>query len=487
MPGPLPTSVEHHRLLGVREGDSKSEAGDDSAVRIGERVLPGGDTSKRRRWTHGRVSWTGWSRILLSHVLTVILTLVIWVLIYDHSSSSSWSGHHSPLCPSVRGWSSPPASYVSANARVRRYDSDTEAAKYGRHADAVQSPVNVSLCDPSYPYPVPSSFSSLYCGPPVPSPPFTRSRRYTRNDVALTLLTVDAYAYDRDEACMQTWLTQERWPTAYFGVSKPRPCELQQPTLLIPHTDDLYLSNLNKTMIGLRELFRLHPNKSWYMQSSDDSYLDIDALLVRLDAFDSEEVWYIGGQRGRQVRCWLTEGTEKGAFMDYFAGGVGFIVSHGLMVRYASEMESWMNEEWLSPRGRTEGSTVFGDVMVGCFMHQHGIQPTHIQGGHTKRPTVGDEGGEDFPSADHRWWGWHYLTPQDMVDAHLFFTLQRIDTLRRYAQWEEMTLHARRAAFESHSRTLRSLAQISAWRENPSLLMWRSHQVQSVDEANPYR
>ena len=333
-------------------------------------------------------------------------------------------------------------------------------------SSSLHAPYNV--CDSAVPYPIelPPDMTSRYCNPAEPARfPYRPPTRYSINDIAMSLLTVDAYKLDRDEACMHTWMTPQRAPFAYFGVSIPRHDMLLQPTVLVPQTDDSFVSNLNKTMIPLRELYRQFPDKKWFMQTSDDAYLDVDTLVMRLDDYDSDDVLYVGGATSPNRDCWLT-----GTKMDYIGGGLGYIVSAGWMKKYGEEIEGWIAHEWLSTVGRANGLTKYGDAMVGCFMRQHDINITHIVGGHGDWPIPGYDGGEDFPHIDQRWWGWHHLDPHRLVDVHLLFTLQRIDQLQAHSQWEELANYARLLAAEHRHKGLRTLRMLAHIKDKRDLL-----------------
>ena len=411
--------------------------------------------------------------LIFSNLSSALVTLI---LLFPHTqhphlhTAPLYTLHHTtcshPPAPLTQPPSStssqPPISPPSPTA------STPSASSISTSPSFPSSPSFFNVCSSasSYPVPLPDSVRSRWCNQANPSRwPYRRSTRYSPTDLAMSLLTVDAYKMDRDEGCLQSWLTPLRTPLAYFGVSIPRDERLLQPTILIPHTDDSYLSNLNKTFIALHQLHQLHPDAAWYMQTSDDAYMDVDTLLLRLDPYDSNEVLYIGGATSHHRPCWLT-GTE----MDFIGGGLGFIVSHGFMQRYAAEIEDWIQRQWLSQRGRREELSKYGDLMVGCFMHQHHIPVTHIEGGHPEVPHPGDDGGEDFPSSDHRWWGWHHLGAQELVEVHLLFTLQRIDQLQAHRQWEELASFARQLAAEQQHRAMRSLRLLAHIREHRQLL-----------------
>ena len=324
----------------------------------------------------------------------------------------------------------------------------------------------LDLCNPSVPYPVPvpPSVTQLCTKARPLKYPLQRPKRYQRQDVAMSLLTVDAYKFDRDEVCLDTWMTQMRTPRAYFGVGIPRPAELLQPTLLIPYTNDRYISNLNKTFIALRELYHLHPTAAWFMQTSDDAYIDVDALLLRLEPLDSEQVLYVGGALGGQP-CWLT-----GREVEYVGGGLGFLVSRGFMKRWSEDIEGWITTEWVTERGMQERSFQWGDVMVGCFMQQKGIPVTHILGGHPEIPDDSQNGATEFPHDDERWWGYHHIEPQRMLDIHALFTLQRIDQLQAHKQLGDMALAMREMAIEQWQSSRRHLARLDTFISQPALL-----------------
>ena len=333
------------------------------------------------------------------------------------------------------------------------------------------TPVDVTraadVCATSSPYPVPISPQlRRFCNGARPSTfRYQPPRRYNREDIAFTILTVDHYKYDRDEGCLHGWLSRHRAPLAYFGVTVERPAELLQPTLLIPDTGDGYISNLNKTLLALVQLYHLHPHLAWYMQTSDDAYIDVDALLLKLDAFDSDDVLYLGGSTVDGAHCWLTDSS-----IDYFEGGSGFVLSAGLMKKFAGEAGEWITQQWLSEEGRRHEETMFGDLMVGCFMKERGVGLTKLLGGHNQTPAGVTDWDEDFPAEDHRWWGWHYVQPEDHTAIDLFFRLQRIDQLERHGQWNALLQLSRDIAIEAHEQLSRSWALLQNAIAHPELL-----------------
>ena len=356
-----------------------------------------------------------------------------------------------------------PTSYINSNCPMTTTDTAQLSATTPLHPlplsawpDGQLSP---DLCDAStgpYPLDIPS-IVRRYCNAANSTTfPYRRPQRYRREDMAVTLLTVDIHKHTRDEAVMHSWLTPLRLPFGYFGVSIERPTSLQQPTLPIPLTSDIFVSNLNKTFISLRELYLRFPTKHWFVQTSDDAYFDADALLLKLDAFDSDDVLYVGGAFRPDWPCWPT-----GHNISYVGGGSGFALSRGFMRKFAAEIEPWMTTVWLSPHGYQQPEWMLGDIMVGCFADQHGLLMTHIRGGHGAVPAGAPASDRDFPAADHRWWAWHYVPVEEMVDVDLFFALQRIDQVERHVQWRELAAISREAAVEHHWQQKRSLALLA--------------------------
>ena len=392
--------------------------------------------------------------LLLSHACTALLTLLVTGALGLHPHL-----HFAPILSAVTSNDSAhPSSSFSPSSPNSGFLIPSEPFT-----------PTLDVCNPAVAYPVSvhSSISRL-CHQARPLKyHFQRPKRYHREDIAMTLLTVDAYKWDRDEACLSTWLTPLRTPAAYFGVGVARPAELQQPTLALPHTLDNYWSNLNKTFLALRELYQRHPNKAWYMQTSDDAYIDVDALLLRLDPFDSEQVMYIGGPVGGG-QCWLT-----GKDLTYIGGGLGFVVSRGFLAKWAADIEGWMATSWLSERGVAEHTSKWGDVMVGCYMQQREVPVTHILGGHPEIPRTDNIltlGKAEYPQDNDRWWGYHHAEPADIFDIHALVTLQRIDQLQAQRQLAELALHAREAAIEQWQQNRRQLDRLTAFLNNPQLL-----------------
>ena len=323
-------------------------------------------------------------------------------------------------------------------------------------ASPFSTPLTPDLCDPSLSYGLDIPPSILrYCNAANSTTfPYRRPVRYSRHDVAVSLLTVDTHKFTRDESVLHAWLNRQRLPFGYLGVAIERSPLLLQPTLPIPLTSDVFISNLNKTLVAMRELHRLHPHKAWYVSTSDDAFFDVDALLLKLDAVDSEALVYAGGAYVHAWPCWNT-----GREVDYIGGGSGFALSHGLMERYGEEIEGWMARVWLSAEGVNHTDHVLGDIMAACFMDEMGIRMTHIGGGHGAVPAGATSADPNFP-ADHRWWAWHYVPQHEMLDVDLFFTLQRVDQMHRHAQLDELARFSRDRAMEHWHQQKRSLTLV---------------------------
>ena len=327
----------------------------------------------------------------------------------------------------------------------------------------------LDFCQSEVPYPVSVPAAVLrYCNAAVPSHfPYVSASggRYSEKDLAMSILTVDRYKLDRDEATLLTWASPLRLPFGFLGVpsSVPRPAELLQPQLVIPETNDLFVSNLNKTFIALRELYRLYPDKPWFMQGSDDAYIDVQTLLLRLDELDSSDVLYVGGARNTAF-C-----PTANASVTYIGGGLGFIVSNGFMKRYAEDIEPWMVREWGSEE--MTGPRIFGDLMVGCFAHAHHVNVTHILGGHGEIPNAASMAWDEYPYDNGRWWGMHHINPPALLDIHLYMDLQRVDQLIVNEEWSALGNFSRILALEHHINAHRKLSLLESLKEDPSLLL----------------
>ena len=120
-------------------------------------------------------------------------------------------------------------------------------------------PDSPDLCRKPDSYPVPFPRVLLeWCTGPYPMSPYVPPKS-PLTDLAIALLTVDKRRYSRDEFVMQTWLNPVRAPRAYFTCAINRPADIYQPCLPIPDTNDLYLSNINKTLLVTPHITTHHP------------------------------------------------------------------------------------------------------------------------------------------------------------------------------------------------------------------------------------
>lgn len=318
---------------------------------------------------------------------------------------------------------------------------------------------------PSYPVPVPSTLRP-YCIAPYPMTPMHQST-LRAEDLAIGLLTVDRYKFTRDEYSMQTWLTPLQAPRAYFTCTVPRDPALRQPCLRIPHSNDLYLSNVNKTLIGLRELYLRHPDSKWFWLSSDDAYINVDYTLNKLEHLDPERDYYVG----HAIKGPVCADTQRA--ISYVTGGAGMLVSRALMRRAAPLIEPYLLRVWFNSTDAAlmVSSQRFGDVCAGCFFASLGVSLTELPGFHIGHPTYpNDAYGWRSAFMDHRTAGaevnnWHYVSGIGFLHADLFYTLQRIDRWQRHGHMAEMANYARTMAAERFHAQQRNMELLAFWRK----------------------
>ena len=281
-----------------------------------------------------------------------------------------------------------------------------------------------------------------YCHTAWPMTPYIPPSTLQPTDIVLLLLSMHTYTRTRGEYVMHSWVNQVKNPFAYFTCSVPR---LHQPCLEIPHTDDSFLSNINKTMIGLREIYYLHPTAKWYWITSDDGYVNSHFMRKKLQELDSSKPFFVGGNLLPPFPC-----PHNGRNAPMFSGGGGHVISNQLMKETAAKMESWLLNEWraeLHGRGRSGG-----DVALSCFFAQLGYSATHLPGfAYTNPQDSSDE--EGFYNKEHvdfheERQNWHYVKGVELLHADIFFSLQMVDRMQRNNQLDLLATYAREMIIE---------------------------------------
>ena len=401
-----------------------------------------------------------------------------------------------PPCPTVE---CPPASSVNVSAALVNMSSP-------------------NLCNSTvYPVEVPADLRKL-CVSPYPMTPYIPPTM-PATDLVIGLLTVDRYRMARDEYVMHTWLTPQRAPRAYFTCTIPRPDHVRQPCVAIPNSNDEYLSNINKTLIGLREIYYQHPDAKWYdlhrrttdkhappshcvctrdapralprspllvphslpllwrrglrfWLSSDDAYVNVHYTLSKLEKLDSDSELLLGEGYDFGPPC---PNTNK--HVMYAAGGAGMIVSRALMQRVAPLIEPWLlNEWWPEKPGQDGGGRQYGDVAVGCFFDQQNISMTWLPGHHHATPLFGPDrpswettlsnpqpgDPHNHPEVNN----WHYVDRDVFMQADLFYGLQMVDRMERNGQVAELAHYARQVIAERYYQQQRSMELLWHERQN---------------------
>jgi hypothetical protein len=280
--------------------------------------------------------------------------------------------------------------------------------------------------------------------------------RLQLTDLAIGLLTVDTHRLGRDEFVLHSWLNPIRAPRAYFTCSLPRPASILQPCVSIPSTHDLFLSNINKTMLGLRELFYLHPDSKWYFLTGDDDYVNPHYLLNKLQHFNHTDPIFAGGA-GLQGTC-----ANTGEAVEFFSGAGGVIASHALMEATHHRMADWIEADWM--RGTPGNFRDAGDVAIACFFQQLNYTRTYLRGFHVGNPR--DSWMASLHSPGHRDYDdevvqWHYIGHRAMLYGDVYFGMQMLDRMQANSQWELLANYARSLVVERFHQSLRSLTLIA--------------------------
>jgi Fringe-like len=83
-------------------------------------------------------------------------------------------------------------------------------------------------------------------------------------------------------------------------------------------------------MATLKYLAETYPDAPWYYKADDDAYLHASKLADIASRYDSTGDWYIGQP--------LQYDRGNATFQKYCAGGVGYLISNGLMKRIVASL-----------------------------------------------------------------------------------------------------------------------------------------------------
>ena len=331
---------------------------------------------------------------------------------------------------------------------------------------ASSSPTNASVgVNPSSPefcadptrYPVAvDEHVAPFCVSPYPMTPYVPPVTLTRSDLVIGLLSMDAYKFSRDEYVLHSWLNPVRAPFAFFACSVPRDASLLQPCLDIPDTSDAFISNINKTLLGLRELYYARPDAKWYWLSGDDDFINVDHTLSKLEALDHTQPLFVGGDIMKNERC-----AHDNQPVSFISGGPGMLASHALMAATHHLISPWVEQTWM--RGTPGTARNAGDVAVACFFKAHGYSITHLPGfAWSNALEPADEGLHNQKHSDYHVEtnNWHYVEKDRFLHADIFFSLQLIDRMQRNGQIALLGHYARELVIERFHQQKRSLALI---------------------------
>ena len=312
-----------------------------------------------------------------------------------------------------------------------------------------------NLCGPQRDYPVsipPRVFE--YCASPYPLSPYVPPA-LPLEELVIGLLTVDTFQHDRDEFVLHSWGNPIRAPRVYFTCSIPRPEASLQPCVDIPQTHDLFLSNINKTMLGLRELYYKHPDAKWYFLSGDDDYVMPNYLLTKLQQLDHTQPIFAGGA-GLNGKC-----ANTGRAVEFFSGGGGMVASHALMKASAALMSDWIETSWM--RGAPGNFRDGGDVAVACFFQELNATRVYLKGFHVGNPrdswmaSLHDIGHRDYHEEVNQW---HYIGHSAFLYGDIYFGMQMVDRMHRNGQWALLAQYTRQLVMERYHQAKRSLTLI---------------------------
>ncbi|CAF1528358.1 unnamed protein product [Adineta ricciae] len=279
-----------------------------------------------------------------------------------------------------------------------------------------------------------------------------KAKRYHEDDIAFIIYTAFPFYLTRARAVRLTWIS--RVTNYYFLSSVPDP---SLPVTVTNNTGEDYQSNTKKIFYGLELIYKAQlsiPASSrhkWYFLVGCDTYVNVPHLLKRLDAYDSQIPYFIGGSVGTQT-CFHSNGTS---YKSLFVGGnTAHVYSAALVDAIYPHLIQYVNSIWPQPN---HTSSAQSDVALSCLIFHLGFNMTIIPGFWRNTPdkTIQEFGltealSEKEPSS------YHYIKPEQMIDLDEFYVYQHIDRLINDRNWNELK-HFIRFFIGTHYKILRKI------------------------------
>ena len=192
------------------------------------------------------------------------------------------------------------------------------------------------------------------------------------NDVVVGIVTGQPFYKTRAKACKETW--GKSFPFLYFYSGIP---EDSLPVISLGLVGEDYQSALAKFLLALKDMWKRHPDKSWFMICGCDTYVFSENLLKVLARYDRNKPMLIGGNLVNVEKL-----PEIGSFA-YPSGGGGQVISNSLMNKLCPFLDDLLLE-W--PIVAKESASAVDAAVAWCAKKKLGILPTEEIGFFFRNP-----------------------------------------------------------------------------------------------------
>ncbi|CAF0862373.1 unnamed protein product [Didymodactylos carnosus] len=263
---------------------------------------------------------------------------------------------------------------------------------------------------------------------PNPNQNWLKAHRYQESDIAFVIYTSSKFYHTRAMALRDTWLS--RVTNYYFLSSKPYS---NLPVTVIKNAGEDYVSNMKKIFYGLQLIYGqqiskpLNERQKWYYLIGCDTYVNVRHLLKRLESYDYQQIYYIGGHTGHE-KCYDTPGGS----IIFPSGGGGFLLSFKLLEKLQVNLTDYLENKW-------PNTNPMSDVALACLIKRIGHNLTQVEGfwSHTPAQMVQFDGFAAVQKVIEPN-NWHYVMPADMINLDEFYSFQYVDRLANDQNLEEM-------------------------------------------------
>jgi hypothetical protein len=247
--------------------------------------------------------------------------------------------------------------------------------------------------------------------------PLQRKVPVTKDDIVVRLQSCEKYKDTRLKACLDTWAKDI--PNLEVGIM------------------DIQYSNSAESELGRwKDLIAKYPDKKWFINVDDDTYMWFDKIPTLLSEYDPDEAFY-GGDVDQWRRVYNN-------ICDWWvSGGVGLILSRKAIETMIKKYDK-AYQTLIKPAVQ--------DIFVAMYMQWCDIPPTNIKGFH------------------------HIITPETFKDANLASVHQvspkmmyEIHNGRRDIYYSEGTTIQNEGMCFDISDTERELLKVNVREELPKL------------------